>query len=57
MRAGARPTGRKPIDHRDHVMSIAVAWRTRLTASRFGPRAVRNIELVTAVDANAVHIR
>ena len=44
-------------DHCDHVISIAVACRTSLSARRFGARAVRNIELVTAVDANAVHIR
>ena len=51
------PTGRMPSNHRDQVISIPVSRRMIATASRFGARAVRKSELVTAVEAKAVHIR
>ncbi len=50
------PTGRKPISQAVHDTSTPAMVFISATARRFGASAVRNIELVTQVVANAVHI-
>src|SRR5512137_2894346 len=51
------PTGKKPINHCIHEISICAVFFTSSTASKLGASAVRNIELVTQVAASAVHIK
>ena len=51
------PTGANDVNHSIHVMSILTLLLTNSTARRFGAIAVRNIELVMAHAARAVHIR
>ena len=51
------PTGANAMNHCAHVMSTLAVFLANSSASRFGASAVTNIELVTQVAANAVHIR
>ncbi len=50
------PTGANARNHCVQVMSIFAVFLTSSRASRFGARAVRNIELVTQVAAIATHM-
>ena len=50
------PIGQKPASHCVQVMSSSVVCLTSASAAAFGASAVTNIELVTAVAANAVHM-
>ena len=50
------PIGRKPRSQPAHVTWTPAIWFIKLTARRFGARAVTNIELVTHVVAKAVHM-
>src|SRR5512133_1768617 len=50
------PTGKIPMNHSVQVMSIFAVCLTSDSASKFGAKPVRNMELVRHVVANAVHI-
>lgn len=53
----SRPAGPKPSAKRSQSTDTPVARCTIATAAALGTSAVRNIELVTAVETKAVHIR